>query len=301
MSGHDENWDQYYDATDMDSAVSDWEDDRAKADRKFAQRPVDGEHIYRLLPKRKGAKHKHFYRVVYLHFLHHPTKKEELLGVFLCPLKTEGYGEAECNLCTGASRVKKTGVEWKQLRDWGLLPSRSMYSGAVRLDSKGQPIDDDKDETTKPHIMTVPYDVEGTIMPLLKKDSARYMGDLSHPITGFNMVITKTGKGREGTEYSAMPLPKSCPLPNLEWLKELPNLDNLEEQAGAQSVRLLGEFYPGAGFPAPDGVKALPAVAGSTSTPDDDDEYSLVADPDNPGAMVSMKELREREDPPIGG
>ncbi len=295
------DWEQYYEPTNMDEAVGDWEDDRAKADRKFAQRPKDGEHIYRLLPKRKGAKHKHFYRVVYLHFLRHPDK-DELLDVSLCSLKTDGYNEEECDVCTGASRVKATGVDWKQLRDWGLLPQRSMYVGAVRLDNKGQPIDDPKDDTAKPFIMAVPYDVETAIMPLLKKDSARYMGDLSHPMTGFNMVITKSGTGREKTEYSAMPLPQSCALPNLEWLKELPDLDHLEEQAGAKATRMLGQFYPGAGFPAPEGQKALGATtAGSTTMPDDDDEYSLVPDPDNPGAMISVKELKDREDPPISG
>lgn len=295
----DEDWSQYYDATDMDAAVSDWEDDRAKADRKLPQRPKAGENIYRFLPKRKEAKHKHFYRVVYLHFLRHPDK-DELLMVGLCPQKTEGYDE-ECNICTGASRVRKTGTGWQQLRDWGLYPQRNMFTGAVRLDNKGQPIDDDDDETTKPHIMSVPYDVESVIMPLLKQKSPRYLGDISHPMTGFNMVVTKSGKGRENTEYSGMPLAKSCPLANMEWLKELPDLDVIEEKVGARAVRLLGEYFPDAGFPVPDGTtpKALPA--GSTTAPDEDDEYSLVNDPDNPGAMISIKDLRERQnDPPIG-
>ena len=298
----EENWDQYYEPTNMDAAVNDWEEDRAKADRQFPLRPKEGEHIYRLLPKRKGAKHPHFYRVVYLHFLRHPNK-DDLLAVALCPQKTEGYDE-ECDCCTGASRVKKTGVDYKQLRDWGLLPSRSMYAGAVRLDNKGEPIDDDKDETTKPHIMAIPYDVEGAIMPLLKKDSLKYLGDISHPMTGFNLVMNKSGKGRENTEYTASALAKGCPLANLEWLKELPDLDHLEEKVGARIVRLLGEYYPGTGFPAPDGQKALPAVQGSTQLPDDEDEYSMINDPDKPGEMISIKALAERraqqDDPPIG-
>lgn len=289
MTTNADEWAQYYDATDIDAAKSDWETDKKASERTKAHRPHDGEHLYRFLPKRKGAKHPHFYRIVYIHYLRNPRDPDGLLMVGLCPSKME---DKECVLCSSASKLrKKTNMDWKQIRDLGLSPQRKIYAGVVRLKNDGTPLSGDDG---KPFVMDLPYSVEEQIMPLLDKASIRFYGDIAHPFTGVNVAIERTGKGREGTEYAATPFQKPIPLADLEWLKDLPDLDNIEAYVGADKARnLLGEYYPETGYlPPVEGSSS--GGGGSTSEADEDDEYELVVDPDKPGEMISKKELRER-------
>lgn len=282
-----EDWGQYYEETNVEKAHHDWEEDKKRSERIRSQRPVDGEHLYRFLPKRKGAKHEHFYRVIYVHYLRHPSDEDNLLLVALCPAKMLGPGH-ECGLCAGASKLRKAGWEWKQVKDAGLSPQRKVLAGAVRLKNDGSPLEGDPG---KPFVMDIPYAVEELIMPLLAKGSTRFYGDISHPFTGVNVSIERKGKGREGTEYNAMPFLKPVPLANLEWLKDLPDLDNIEEMVGVDTARaMLAQHYPVTGYLPPSG-----AGASADKAQDEEDEYELVADPDKPGEMISRKELMERQ------
>lgn len=295
--GTNEDYSQYFEETNIDAANQSWVDDRKKADRSRAKTPKDGEHVYRLLPKRKGAKHPHFFRSVYMHFLHAPVPDGDLILVGICQLKTPDLPESghPCDICATASVMRKQGVDWKQLKEWGLNAQRNVFAGAVMLDNKGRPLDGDEG---KPFIMKVPYDIESAILPLLNKESPRFYGDIAHPATGINIVMSRVGKTQEDTKYTATPLMNAVPLANIEWLKDLPDLDNIEDLVGLRARPMLGMHYPESGFTAPEGSAPSTALATTnrrSAPPAEDDEYELVPDPANPGTMVTKKELAERK------
>ncbi len=281
-----ENYSDYFEETDLDKAHDAWNEDKAKSEWSKTSRPAQGEHVYRALPKRKGAKHEHFYRIVYIHYLRHPEDRDNLLLVTLCPNDGDAK-EAKCDICKGARLVRKAnGWDWKKTKEVGLYPDRKMFLGAVRLTNQGGVLDGDDG---KPFVMDVPYDVETSLMTLLNRESPRFFGDISHPFEGINFSIERKGKGRQDTKYSFDPLNrKPLELANLEWLKDLPDLDAVETLMGVERIHhALGEHYPATGY--------LPPVDGGGGADDDDDEDDLVPDPDNAGAMITRGDLKKRQ------
>ncbi len=66
-------------------------------------------------------------------------------------------------------------------------------------------------------------------------------GDFTHPETGFDIVITRSGTTKNDTEYEVKASRKITPLGNMEWLEQLHDLGRLGRvPSGEDILRMLG-------------------------------------------------------------
>lgn len=239
------------------AAAKKWQEDKA---RSYAKRPPQGRSVWRFLPAIKGTGGNPF-KHVWVHFVRDRNDRDTIIASGLCPLKM-GTG-ASCVVCAESSRLRKTGL--KEDSDYGssLRAENHIYANTVNLE----------EDEPKVIVMNVPQDVYKTLTKLLADPVAG--GDFTHPKTGYNIVINRSGTGKNDTEYDAIPARSASEFP---YMALLGKMNDLTAAAG-----LLDTAVAQASF----GGKALPSAAGGAapegrqieSKPQEAPSQDMVEDP----------------------
>jgi hypothetical protein len=248
-----------WEETDVDGTSAAFKKWEAEKGRSFAKRPPQGRSVWRFLPPIKGTGGNPFFHV-WVHFVRERGNRDNIIASGTCPSKM-GAGEI-CVICSEVSRLRRTGV--KEDKDYAdsLRAENHIYANTVNLE----------EEDPKVIVMNVPQDVYKTLSGLLKDKEAG--GDFTHPERGYNIVITRTGSGRNDTEYDAVPARNASKIMNAGWLGKM---NSLPDAAGLIDTALVSAAFAGKALP--ESAKAPAAALPPASQPAGAPAQDLVEDP----------------------
>jgi hypothetical protein len=233
-----------WEETNVDAAEAAYKKWEAAKGRAFAKRPPAGRSVWRFLPPIKGSGGDPFYQV-WVHMVKNASG--DIVASGLCPSK---MGTGNCVVCPEVARLKRTGLPADKDRADDMRAQFDVYANAVNLE----------EDDPKVQVLRVPQGVYKTLAQLLKDAVAG--GDFTHPDKGYNIVITKTGSGRNDTEYDAVPARNSSVIMNRGWLGKM---NNLAEAAGLLDTAFVKAVFSGEALPA--SSEAAPAAAGRQLPP----------------------------------
>lgn len=243
-----------------------WDEQSAQADNDAATeltggqftyfKAEEGRNVIRFVPPAKATGRKAMY-VTHQHYVELPGRPKV---VFNCPLAMKTGGR--CPVCEKRAKLMATGNSMDRDTAFGLAPRMRVYACVIDRKhlEKGVQV----------------FGFGKTVMKGLKslRDDPD-VGDFFRPGTdGFDVIVERTGKGKNDTEYSVRPAVKNSPLGDVSLIEAAPDLSLLARVPVTEEIvaRLKGDE---------DAVKriraqqrdALPAKAGAASAaaPWDDD------------------------------
>lgn len=168
-----------------------------------------GANIARILPSIDPAHPSPFY-VRHRHWIDLPNGEAVK---FNCP---QMMGKQHCPLCEKAKSLKAN--EATKQKGWKMSATRRALAVVI----------DRTNPDAGPMIMDMPGKKVYDPIVAMRQDT-RSGGDFTHPSTGFDLIITRTGTGSEGTDYSVMPDRNNSPLADSaaqinEWLSNMPDM-----------------------------------------------------------------------------
>ena len=219
----------------MSKQYEDWspeaaaeEEAQSKAEGGFGPPYVklrEGRNVVRILPPLPGQRSP-FVRI-WQHFL---KDAEGNTVVFECPQRGKPSHEAQrCPACAEAERLDKSPnpVDKKRARD--LWPSRRVFANAI----------DRGDEDAGVKLLAVGKTIHEELLNIAKDPEAG--GNFTHPVTGFDIVITRTGTGMD-TRYKVTAARSNSPLSDDpdevdEWLDDAHDLNEVARVLTLDEIR----------------------------------------------------------------
>lgn len=170
-----------------------------------------GKNVVRILPPAQGRTSP--FRVIYQHYLR--VAGAEGPVVFVCPRQE---AKRPCPVCKEADRLKRSGNPADRDRAGELFPSRRVFANAV----------DRSDPEGGVKVLVVGKTVHESLIAIRKDADAG--GDFTHPTKGFDIIIERTGTGKQDTRYTVRPARNSTPLSADakqmdEWLSSMRDLE----------------------------------------------------------------------------
>jgi hypothetical protein len=171
------------------------EEEQRQLQREDYKIPV-GKNYYRFLPPPKGFTspfvivHKHFFRI------------NGKVVTFACP---RHHGGRTCGGCKRAEELRATGnVSDRELAE-EFMPRAEIYANVI----------DRKHEAAGPKTKR--------LTPTVKKKLDFFMeskshGNYTHPVTGYDILIQRTGESKENTEYEVVASRNNSELGQLGWI-----------------------------------------------------------------------------------
>lgn len=222
----------------------------AEADAKAAQRVgnflklAPGKHRLRFLPPPVGKKS--IFKKVNQHFIEVNGQKI----AFVCP---RYEAKLKCPGCLEVDRLLKSGNAADREYAKEIRASERFFANVI---NKAEP-------EKGVQVMQVPWGIHQALTALAKDTDAG--GDFTNPEHGFDILVTRTGTGKNDTRYQVFPDRKSTPLaPSAEEMQSLidsqPDLDIL---GSLKSFEELVQAMAGQEEDA--AAKAKPAGSGSSS------------------------------------
>jgi len=260
---------QHYIPTDVDHAGKEY--DEWEAGRTRTVKPPAGKSVWFILPARIGASQgaMPFLTGQYVHFVKDPRNPSNIIGVGLCPSKTRN---APCAVCPFLSQLKKTGNAADIELAGDMAAAETIICNAVRLD-----VDDPKVEIL--HVPATVYKFCGTT---LRDKNDGY--DFTNPMKGKTVIIEKTGSGKTGTRYTARLSQKELPLPNMDWLAQMNDLDKTFEELDHEAI---GRSLAGGGAPPREPGQPVPS---SRQVPAAEEQKALPEQPSRAGAIDMVED-----------
>lgn len=239
------NYDDLFDDVDLD-AIGD-EHDALLEERKNRQagnnemKLSEGKNVIRLLPPRKGAtppgKKPNPFHQVWVHYVRNPNKPDQSRPV-PCPVKN-GTGKV-CVICAEVSKLRRSGNKTDEEVARDLSAGRQYYANVINM----------ADPEAGPKVLRVGINLYLEMLSLMKPDDEETSrGNISHPRTGYNLVIERSGTGKEDTRYNLKVAKSPSALPNMEWLKDMHDLTKHIEALADDKIQALmaGEGWSGDG------------------------------------------------------
>lgn len=169
---------------------------------------------------------------VWLHKLRAP---EDIGGIpkanIPCPLKNHGKA---CAICRKCKELKSTGSKTDRDLAYAWSAQQRYFAQVVNLEKL--------DEGWK-----VWEFGDGIFLDILKITSSEDTGgDVTHPVTGRNLIVDRTGTGMKDTRYKVLPSMKSSKFPKPELLSTMMDLDVLSTvwEPDRMEAALRGEYSP---------------------------------------------------------
>ena len=194
-----------------------------------------GKNVVRVLPPPMGKDSP--FRVVWMHFVHRPGESEPV--VFACPLKE---ARKPCPVCAKADQLKTSGDQNAYDRAKDLFPRRRVFANVI----------DRANPNAGPKILGFGATIHDALIKLRKNGDVG--GDFTDPLHGFDVVIERTGTGKEDTRYTVNPLVVNRqfvvgPLGNMEWVNQQSDLEKLVKILSPSEIlaKLSGEEKSQAG------------------------------------------------------
>ena len=177
-----------------------------------------GRNVVRCLPAMPGRKPVH---VTHQHYVELPGRPKV---VFNCPLAMKAEG-VRCPVCEKRAKLLATGNSADRETAFGLAPRFRAYMCVV--------------DREHPELGVQVYGFGKTVMKGLKslRDDPD-VGDFFRPgPDGFDVIIERTGTGKNDTEYSVRPAVKNTPLGDLSVIEAAPDLATLSRVPSEAEIR----------------------------------------------------------------
>jgi hypothetical protein len=140
---------------------------------------------------------------VEMHYINLPTESNPVS--FACPRKME---DRECPACNEGFRLKGSKNKLDQDKGYQLLPKKRVYVNAI-----------DREEPEKGvQIAAFGKTIYEAVLKIRKDEDAG--GDFTDPTDGFDIIIERTGTGKNDTEYAVFADRKTSGLGNMDWLEQ---------------------------------------------------------------------------------
>ncbi len=231
-----------------------------------------GEYIFRPMPAIKGTGGKVVHRV-WVHYLKNPFDLDPNAKgkPCLCPAKNDGK---PCEACKRIKGLWQTVGGDKKLSEVlkGLGSKEHYFMGVITLacpeEMKPKMMRQVEGQwlPTEPKILTFPTTIYEPLFDRKKgiffakpgdEDTSALSGDFTDPEKGFNLIMTRKGKGKNDTEYTVVPARRTSKIGSYDWLKKLKPIDKVHEALEAPQMAALlegraidgsdpNEFPPGA-------------------------------------------------------
>jgi hypothetical protein len=184
-----------------------------------------GRNMIRILPPWEKGRKSPFYKA-WVHYVKNPAKPQENGRPFLCPSKMEGK---RCIVCEKVSALRRSGNEIDKEIASDLSASRQIYANVVNLDDVERGV----------QVMKFGKTIYQELLAYMDPADPENVGDLTHPKTGYNVVIDRKGKGKNDTKYSVRIARKSSVIASPEWLGKLNNLIEVVDEMNDEKVRAI--------------------------------------------------------------
>lgn len=157
-----------------------------------------GKNVVRFIPPLPGTKG---FLMVHEHQLNLPNGD---YVSFACPRL---MAKKRCMICRKADKLKTTGNPADYDKAKEIFARKRIYSNVI----------DRRDEETGPKVFAFGIKI-WTQLKVLRQDED-VGGDFTDPKEGFDIIINRTGTGKNDTEYAVIPA-RTSPLGDEEWIKE---------------------------------------------------------------------------------
>ena len=238
----------------------------AKSGRERPTRLTSAKNIVRILPRWDGDQEGVFYQDFGQHFI--KDKSGKVIAVYICTATTFGQ---ECQVCAEIARHSASTVdeEMVQVLSEARSSSRVLVNAIYRNGTHAN-------AKTDPVLLELPVSVLNDVLGIMETYLEDHDLNLISMAEGYDVVITKTGTGRD-TKYTVTPSPKASEVP-AEALSKCRNLEDYAKQeydAGLQkalaslSAVAGGPALPGANGPMRtlSGPSAAPAATPTAEAP----------------------------------
>lgn len=207
----------------------------------------DGETVVRILPPLKawaehfGGKPSPFFHL-HKHAYSHPDNEKGFVS-YVCPKKASG-GARQCDDCDESFSLRQTGDDADKEMARLLGAKHVVYVNVI----------DRNDEGAGPKVMELSAPISEKfakgrskfemLMEVMK--SKRNPKNLIHPLDGFDLIITRSGKGQFGTSYKfegdSRPTPLSADEAQMEkWISEQHDLREMIQAPSDEQIAALKE------------------------------------------------------------
>lgn len=239
------NYNDLYDDVDLDAIGAEHdkliEEKKNRKDRRNEIKLAEGKNVLRLLPPRKGAtppgKKPNPFHEVWVHYIRNPQKPDQSRPV-PCPVKNGKA--AKCIICSQVAALRRTGNKTDEDVARDLSAGRQYYANCVNMTDPDRGV----------QILRVGIGLYQDILGLMKPDDAETSrGNITHPMTGYNLVVERVGMDKMSTRYTLKVAKNPSALPNMEWLKEMHDLTEHVALIADEKIQALmaGEGWEGDG------------------------------------------------------
>lgn len=194
---------------DAEQAEQDQQD--AAAGGKNFVKLKEGRNVLRILPPPKGKRS--VFRVVHQHFLEAPGVK----GSLIC---AKAEARKPCPICAKVEELRNSQSKKDQAIADDLYARRRVFVNVIQR----------SDEAAGPKVLACGKKIHEALLALRNDQDAG--GDWSHPIEGYDIVIARSGSGKNDTEYKVLPARGSSVLHDdesvmQEWIDTQTDLETL--------------------------------------------------------------------------
>jgi len=140
-----------------------------------------GRNVIRILPPKAGVRSPFF--VVHEHYIE-MTGRDAVK--FTCPRM---HAKRHCIACAKAEELRATGNQVDRDRAGSLFPRKRIYTNVLDRNAQEQ----------GPKILPFGKTIHEKLIAIRKDPDAG--GDFTHPMTGFDIIIERTGTGKRDTRY----------------------------------------------------------------------------------------------------
>ncbi len=204
----------------------------AGSDGKFMKLEV-GRNVVRFIPPPIGRSSP--FVTVFQHYIQMPGMVKPV--VFNCPRL---MANSICPACKKSDQLVRTGNKVDKEASRNFWASRRIYANVI----------DRKDPDAGPKILGFGKSVFEMLLNIRKDPEAG--GDFTHPIEGFDVIITREGMGLRDTNYIVNVARQATELGNPAWIQIQPDLTSLSKVLGWEDIKKL--FLP-------QGENAIPAIS----------------------------------------
>lgn len=187
---------------------------------------VEGKNVVRFLPPIAGQKSP-FFRT-FVHYLRNPAMPDKGGRPVVCPSKTRNM---PCVICKRVSELRRTGNPTDIEEAKGLGASRRMFANVVNLSEPDKGV----------QVMEFGPRIYTALLGHLAGEDEAAVGDFTNPETGRNVVIERTGTGKEDTRYEVRMAVTASLIAKRQWLGEMHDLSKVLEPLDDDHIRALLE------------------------------------------------------------
>lgn len=176
-----------------------------------------GRNVVRFLPPPPGARSP--FLVVYQHYVEVPGVQKPV--VFACP---RVMLKKPCPACQKAAELRRTGNPADYDFAAKLMPRRRVFAEVINRAEPERGV----------QVLAFGKLIHEELRKL--RDENEGGGDYTDPVNGFDIIIHRTGTGKNDTEYSVKAVRTNSPLGNDEWLEMRPGLDRFGVVKSAEQI-----------------------------------------------------------------